>query len=372
MRELLERLIFLQAFSNGLVEEMRQQLARFYALIEFDLRRADPTGVQNRYRAGRLEVFEANLIARTREMRTSYVRRLKDRLAPLGRQQGELTRTVLVSTLGTVEEAPTVEVGVTEARMRAILNTEPFQGRVLKGHANRLGANLLDRVMVQLRLGMAREEGIDDLVRRIRGRQVAGSRAFTGGVLQTTTRESEAIVRTAVTHTANSGGLETFRANADVLDGVLYAAVLDDRTTDICLALDGTVWDLDDPDLVVPGRDTHYGCRSLLTPILAWKRLGLPEPPEPERVVRDLSTVSDEDLERRISVRRRSGGFGKVTRISSGQTATEWFRRQRASVQDHMIGRGKAEAFRRGEITSLRQLIDRDLHPRTLDELLKN
>ena len=36
----------LQQFGNALVLEVRQQLARLYAVIELDLRRADPTGVQ--------------------------------------------------------------------------------------------------------------------------------------------------------------------------------------------------------------------------------------------------------------------------------------------------------------------------------------
>ncbi len=366
MQEIIERLLTLQQIGNTVSFEVQQLLARLYALIEMDLRRQDPTGVALRYRRGRQELFMARLRERVKEFLPAMQAKLKERLAQLGRQQSMMVRDRLIATLG--DSAGNLEVPVTQARMRAILNTEPFQGRVLADHGRKLGVNLVDRVNVQLRLGMVREESIDDLVRRIRGRRVAGSRAFTGGVLSATTRETEALVRTAVDYVANRGMLDTFRANPDVLDGVRYTAVLDDRTTDICLALDGREWDLDDEKIVVPGRDTHYNCRSLLTPIIAWKRLGFPEPPAPRRIVRDLSTVSDEDLERSISARRRAGAFGDVTHISSNQTATEWLRRQRAAVQDHMLGRRRAELFRAGKL-DLRRLITEDLRRAPLSAL---
>jgi SPP1 gp7 family putative phage head morphogenesis protein len=366
VQELLERLVFLQHVSNTFVLEVRQQLARLYATIELDLRRFGPTAVEARYRQGRYDAFMARLGARVREFLPRFHRRLKDSLAPLGRQQGVFTRDKLIATLGDPQGVRITPV--TEARMRAVLNTEPFQGRVLRDHGKRIGANLVDRVSTQVRMGMVREEEIDDIVRRVRGRRVAGSNAFQGGVLQTTTREAEALVRTAVTHTSNSGMLETLRSNPGVIDGVRYLATLDDRTTRLCLSLDGTEWDLDDPDIIVPGRDTHYNCRSILTPLVAWKRLGMPEPPPIRRAVRDLSTVTDAELDMSVRARRRAGAFGDVEHIPSSVTATEWLRRQRAGVQDKILGRGRADLFRAGDV-SLPDLITKDLRTVPLEAL---
>lgn len=353
MQELLERILFLQHFSNTLVVEVRQQLARLYATVELDLRRHDPVSVQPRYRRGRTMQFGTRLRERVRSWLPTWERLMKGRLAPLGRQQGVLVRDQLIVTLG--DPVADRIVPVTQQRMRAILNTDPFQGRVLREHGSHIGARLVDRTMVQVRMGMMREETIDDLVRRIRGRRVAGSRAFVGGTLQTTTREAEAIARTAVTHTSSSGILETLRASKGVADGVRYTATLDDRTSDICLALDGSEWDIDDPAIVVPGRDTHYQCRSTLVPLIDHEKLGLPEPPPIRRAARNLSTVTDEELDMSVRARRRAGAFGDVERIPSSVTAPEWLRRQRQSVQNKMLGRRGAERFRAG--ASLREIV---------------
>lgn len=355
MEALLERLLYLQRFGNALSVDVRTLVAALFGGIEADLRNADPTGVIPRYRAGRIDVFMFRTRDRVREWLPLFVNRLKDELAMLGRQQSVWATERLIATLGTFKRDALVrETPVTQARIRAILNTEPFQGRVLKGHAARLGANTVDRIGVQVRLGMAREETIDDIMKRVRGS------GRIGGVMQATQRDTEALVRTAVGFTSNRGHLDTFRENADVLDGVRFTATLDDRTTDICLALDGTEWELDDPEIVVPGEATHYRCRSVLTGLIAWERLGLPRPPVPDRVVRDLSTVTDHELELAVSTRRSRGAFGDVKRISSSQLANEWLQRQRASVQNRMLGRGRAELFRQGEIT-VEDLVTSDL-----------
>jgi len=367
VQALIERLLFLQQYGNALDLDVRVLVSSLFSRIEADLRARDPTIVTRRYRLGRRDQFMARLRLRIRNWLPRFTSNIKDRLATLGRLEGLRAYDTLVATLGTVDDALDVRyTPITESRMRAILNTEPFQGRVLADHGKRLGTNIVDRVSVQVRLGMVREESIDDIVRRIRGTKAGNG--YRGGVMQTTTRDAQALVRTAVGYASNRGQLDTFHANADILDGVRYLATLDDRTTDICLSLDGEEWDLDDPAIVVPGRDTHYGCRSVLTPIIAWQRLGLPEPPIPDRMARDLSTVSDADLERRISARRRSGSLGKVTRVPSGQVASEWFRRQRPAVQNHMVGKGRADLFRRGEIT-LKDLITRDMRSVSLDAL---
>jgi len=372
MQELIERVLFLQHVGNTIGRSLREALAELFFGFERDLRRADPTGVQARYRLARREAFMARTRERVRRWLPPTTEGLRDALTGLGRQQAVAVHDDLIATLGTFDlEGRVRETPLTRARMRAILTTDPFEGRVLKDHGTRLGANIVDRVGVQVRLGMAREEPIDDIVRRIRGRRVAGSRAFTGGVMQTTTRDAEGLVRTAVTFTAARGMLETFRENASILEGVQYVATLDDRTTLICLSLDGTVWDLDDPEIIVPGEATHWGCRSTLIGLPDWKKLGLTEPPAADRVVRDLSTVSDEDLLRTVRARRRSGGFGDVERISSNTAAAEWLRRQRPAVQNRIFGKGRAELFRNGEVT-LKDLVTKDFRTVSLAELSVN
>lgn len=368
MQELLERLIFLQQFGNLLSRETRAMLRELFETIVEDLYRYDPTSVQRRYRRGRQVAFLAEATERTRQAIPKLDRHLRDRLAVLGRQQAIVAEDSLIATLGTVELDDQVRhTPITQQRIRAILNTEPFQGRVLRGHVDKIGENVVDRIGVQLRLGMAREESIDDLVRRIRGRR--SGRGFTDGVMRTTTRDAEALVRTAVTYTANAGMLGTLRENASILAGVRYVATLDDRTTLICFSLDGEVWELDDPELVVPGEATHFGCRSILVGVIDWAKLGLDAPPPGDRIARDLSGLTDKEFDHAISTRRSRGEFGPVERVSSNTMAKDWLRSQPRRVQDEIMGPRRAELFREGKVT-LKQMVTDDRRVVNLDELV--
>lgn len=367
MQDILERLIFLQQFGNALSAETRLMVRELIDEIVASLTRFDPTGVQARYRRGRQAAFLSDIGTRVRSWLPGFDRYVRGQLALLGRQQAMVAERSLISTLGTVDLDDRVRhTPITQQRMRAILNTEPFQGRVLRGHVDKIGANVVDRIGVQLRLGMAREEPIDDLVRRIRGRRAG--RGFTGGVMHTTTREAEALVRTAVTFTANEGMLGTLRKNADILAGVRYVATLDDRTTLICFSLDGEVWELDDPEIVIPGEATHFNCRSILVGVIDWAKLGLDAPPPADRIARDLSGLTDKEFDHAISTRRSRGELGKVEKISSNTLASEWLRRQPQRVQSEIMGPKRAALFRSGEI-SLKQMVTDDLRVVNLNEL---
>lgn len=82
------------------------------------------------------------------------------------------------------------------------------------------------------------------------------------------------IVRTNIIDAYNTGRLAKFRDPdlRGLLDAVRYSAVLDDRTTEICDELHGSLFHPDDPllDRVVP--PNHFNCRSLLVPVMAGTR----------------------------------------------------------------------------------------------------
>ena len=75
----------------------------------------------------------------------------------------------------------------------------------------------------------------------------------------------EAIVRTEITRADTMGRLIAMKSNPDVL-GVEFSAVLDSRTTDICMERHGLVMRLDDPKLPYNTPPLHVNCRSLLLP----------------------------------------------------------------------------------------------------------
>jgi SPP1 gp7 family putative phage head morphogenesis protein len=339
--DVVRNLVTLRRVANGLSSDMR---ARVRALVDdfvAELARHDPTGVvRERYRRERVE----RVIAKLREVAGSRYpemrRELEAALTRLGKQQALWAARTLDSSVGEVGAVDVRLEGIGIDRFRTIIRTDPFHGQTMREWFGRHEARTLALVRQQVRLGMAQNEPIGDIIRRIRGRSVGRGR-FSGGVMGTTTREAEAIARTAVTFVSNRGHMEAYEANKDVVGAVEFTATLDSRTTPICARWDGTVWGVDDPGKMVP--PLHVNCRSVLTPVVDWKSLGMEPPSE--------------------GTRASAGG-----QVPASTTYEEWFRGQSKSVQDSVIGRARADLFRSGKIT-FRDMVGKDNRILRIDEL---
>lgn len=227
---LTENLFTLQRIGNAISAEANQIIDALFEAIVADLQRIDPTApALEKWRKFRTEQFIAEVERRVTEVFPTWERSVRDGLAVAGRAQGKFAEGVLVASLGAADAV--VRTPITQNLMRAILREDPFEGALLREWAEGLGAATVRRVRREVRLGMVAEESIPDLVRRIRGSQVRGAASgFVGGIYQTTTRDAEAIVRTAVNHVSNRAMAETYKANETILAGVRFTATLDDRT----------------------------------------------------------------------------------------------------------------------------------------------
>lgn len=339
--DVVRNLVTLRRIANGLSADVRGRVRELVDDFVAEIARNDPTGVtRERYRRERVEKVLAKLRevagAKYPEMR----RELEAALSRLGKQQALWAARTLDSSTGEVGAVNVQLEGIGIDRFRTILRTDPFHGQTMREWFGAHEQSTLRRVRQQVRLGMAQNETLGDIVRRIRGRSVGRGR-FSGGVMDTSTREAEAIARTAVTFVSNRGHMEAYEANADVVEGVEVTATLDSRTTIICASLDGTFWRLNDPNLRRP--PYHVRCRTVLTPRIDWKGLGM-QPPEE-------------------GTRASAGG-----QVPSSTTYEDWFRGQPKSVQDSVIGQARAELFRDGKIT-FRDMIGKDNRVLTLEEI---
>ena len=200
----------------------------------------------------------------------------------------------------------------------------------------------------QVQIGLAQSETVEQLIQRVRGQWVGDH--YVGGVLSfksQATRQAEALVRTAVAEVANRAQFETLRANDDVTTSWQFVATLDGRTTEECMALDGTVWAYDDDKAPLP--PLHFNCRSIAVAVVDWEKLGVAAPDEARRAAVDPTT-----------------GEGRT--VPASTTYEGWLRDQPADVQADILGTGKAELFREGKIT-LRDLVRSDGSVVTLAEL---
>lgn len=342
--EAVTNLVRIRRLGNGLARDVRDDVRAMVDDFLAELMRVDPTAVKrDRYRRARVD----KLLERLREVAGKHYPEMRKRLeaavARIGTQQASWAAETLHESIGDVGSVDVVLRGVGIQRLRTILRTEPFHGELMRDWFDRHERRTLALVRQQIRLGMAQDEAIGDIVRRIRGTVVGGGPrpTFRGGVMQTSTRDAEAIARTAVNFVSSRGHLEAYEANADVLAGVEFTATLDSRTTKICARWDGTVWAVDDPAKQVP--PLHVNCRSVLTPVVDWKGLGVDPPAEGTRASAD----------------------GQVT---ASTTYEDWFRRQSRTEQDRIIGPARAKLFRDGKLT-FRDMIGRDNRVLSLEEL---
>jgi len=337
---LIQNLVALQRLGNGLNREVQPLLRALFDDLAAQIAKLDPTAPDREaYRRLRLEKLLGEIEPLVGQTFEEVRKTLRQRLAEIGSQQADWAGQQLLGAVGSIGvDITTGRIGVNF--MKSILDSQPFQGETLKGWADTQKAATIRRARRQIQLGMAQNETLDQIVRRLRGRS-NGHGGFTSGVLGTTTRETEAIARTAINFVANRGHVETYRQNADVVKGLEVVAVLDSHTTFICMSKDGTVLPLDSSDLP----PYHYGCRTVVVAQIDWKGLGI-EPPDP-------------------GMRSSDGGP-----VKSSTTYEDWLKQQPAAKQDEILGPGRAKLFRDGKI-NLRDLVKQDRSIVTVDELRK-
>lgn len=163
---------------------------------------------------------------------------------------------------------------------------------------------------------------------------------------------ARSLVHSSIMEVAAEARMETFKKNADVIEGIRQVSTLDSSTTDICMAYDGAEFDLDGNPIngtTLPyegGVPRHWGCRSVEVPItMTFKELGI-DMPEPK-----AGTRASED--------------GPVP---ARMTFDDFLSAHTEEEQNEMLGTGRAELWRNGDIT-LQQLLDQKGNPLTLEEL---
>lgn len=209
----------------------------------------------------------------------------------------------------------------------------PFQGVLLREALTGIEDATAKRVRDAVRMGVVEGQTNSQIVQTIRGTRAAN---YADGLLDTSRRSVDALVRTAVNHTANVARQVMYEENDDILGGWMFVATLDNRTSITCASLNGKTF----PIGKGPQPPRHWNCRSSSIPMLAGQA--------------KLSGT-------------RSSMDGQV---DANITFSNWLRDQPEGVQDDVLGATRAEMFRAKKIT-----VDRFTDARgnvlTLDELRK-
>ena len=99
----------------------------------------------------------------------------------------------------------------------------------------------------------------------------------------------------------NTGRLAVFERYKDKVYGFQYTAVLDRRTTNLCLSLNGRVIGPNDPDFFRLSPPNHVNCRSFWVEILKDEFIKPAIEPIPDTIPRERTGLSNfQDLQKII------------------------------------------------------------------------
>lgn len=169
-------------------------------------------------------------------------------------------------------------------------------------------------------------------------------------LMNTSRRHAETLVITAVAKVADKAHQALRDENLDILAGEKHLSTLDTRTSTVCQLRDGLMWDLDkkpiDHDVPYQRPPLHPRCRSILQLVTkSWKELGI-------------------DAEEMPSSTRASQNGP----VSEQINYENWLKSKSPEQQDQVLGKGKADLWRRGVIT-FADMLDQSGRPLTLKQL---
>lgn len=205
----------------------------------------------------------------------------------------------------------------------AAVTAQPFSGKLLSEWADSLATDKITRIRDAVRMGYVEGEPISQIVQRIRGTQALN---YSDGILEITRRNAEAVVRTAIAHTANFTRDRFFDDNVDVIKGYKYTATLDSRTTPICQSRDGHVYKTGSAKPAVPA---HFNCRSVYVPVVkSWQELGID--------AKELPATTRASMDGQVPADTSYG---------------DWLAGKPPEFQDRVLGKVKGLLFRKGGLT---------------------
>lgn len=230
--------------------------------------------------------------------------------------------------------------------------SRPFQGRLLSEWAKSIEADRMVRIRDAIRIGFVEGQTNEQIIRRIRGTRAKG---YSDGIIEIDRRNAEAVVRTAVQHTAAGARDEMFRQNLDVIKAVRWSSTLDGRTTETCRIHDGRLYEPETHKPIGhsipwgsgPGR-AHWRCRSTAV-----------------AVVKSLSELSGIEGMPEFPVGMRASMDGA---IPADVSYSQWIQKQSAARQDEIVGPARGKLMREGKLPFDSLYTDRGVYL-TLDQL---
>jgi hypothetical protein len=277
--------------------------------------------------------------------------------------------------MDSIAGVPLINNALTPAWLRGIVTGQVVQGGPMSAWWQRQANGTQNQIMDAVRLGLTEGDSIADMVRRLRGEatgvghmvldpitnRVRWLPGFNGGVMGYSRRNAESITRTASMGIVADIRRGVYRANPDVVEGIVQISTLDGRTTEVCVLYDGEWWSYDGETGMIPrgpkgleyngGVPRHWGCRSTEAPKTpSWRDLGIPLDEIPAGTRRTMDGEVPENV-----------------------TAAQWLRSKYSTdpgIVHGIFGKTKGDLWAQGRITDA-EMISQNGRPLSLAEIVK-
>lgn len=330
----IDHAVDLQRYSNHVVARMIAVLNRTDAALFTDLIAALERMPPESFTVDRLENLLYSVRALNRAAFEALGRELTTELRELTEYEGEFQSSLWKKALPGEVVAQVGIAPISAEQVYAAAMSRPFQGVLLRGVLADLEAGRAKKVRETIAQGYVSNETTDQIVRKLRGTRAL---RYEDGIFNRSRQDTEAVVRTAISHTAAFTRARFYEGNAKVLKAVGWLSTLDSRTSPMCRIRDGLRYSLEGhkpighsiPWGAGPGA-LHWCCRSTSVPIVkSWKEM------------------TGADVEE-FSPATRASMDGQ---IPADQTYGEWLKKQSAARQDEILGPSRGALLRKGGLS---------------------
>ena len=353
-------------------EDLRQKVLYNLRLLENELTRDISEGLGTGYSQAKLAALKAQTKQSISTAYSTANAEMETAMDALAKVEASFVGKAINGAVG----VDLVTTTLTPEQLEAIASKNMIFGTPAKDFWKKQSADMQDKFMAEMRLGVSRGEPLHILTQRVRGKATGKRTAyktksgkqrymvdFKGGIMDMQTRHAETLVRTSVQQISNTVRNKTLTANDDVIKGQAWLSTLDQRTTPYCQAMDGLEWDLEGKAIGAHSEPfspppQHWNCRSCLVPLLkSWAELSKTKSPELKKKLTKL--------ESKIPASTRASMGGPVSEKLNYQ---QWFNKQTESVQLDILGPGKLAIYKRGNL-SFRNMVDQRGNPLSIAEL---
>ena len=272
MNMLLRHQHFVRAYENSI---LRTEILPILLRAKIDMERrlrsfGKQKGLNN---LSKLTKYEKKLLEQKIKEIDLVIKQANDKISgALDKNLSKFAKEVEKINIGFINNALPIAISLNRIpieRLKYIID-QPLGG---KKYAKRLEDNYKQAVNIikrEIAIGIASGKSM----KQVSNKLVGIGKSLGGLVGEVLTHRAEMIARSEIMRVSNAVNDSIFKANDDIVKGVMWLATLDLRTCPECSALDGQQY-FYEKNQKPPERPLHPQCRCIVTPILkSWKELG--------------------------------------------------------------------------------------------------